>query len=301
MSLPIKVQKLTKTYGRSKTPAVKDLSFSIAEGEVYGLLGANGAGKSTTIRTMLDFIRPTSGTVTLLGKDSKRNAPLRNHVGYLAGDVMLQKGVTGRTLLSYLQRLNGQVDEKYFESLVERFEAQLDKKIETLSKGNRQKIGIIQAFMHQPDVLILDEPTSGLDPLMQEQFYLTIDEAKSRGAAILLSSHSFEEVERICHRIGIVRQGELVYEGLVSEVVANRRPQWRITLKHASDVDKLADNSEVKVINREKLAITVEPSGTIEKSLGAIAKFPITAIATSQRGLEDEFLSLYTDDEEHKK
>lgn len=301
MSTFIKVSKLTKYYGTSKVAAVDSLSFVIESGEVYGLLGANGAGKSTTIRTMMDFIRPTGGRVQLLGKDNQKIASLRKHIGYLAGDVVLPKGVTGRALLGYLEKLDGAIDEHYKASLITRFEVQLEQRVETLSKGNRQKIGIVQAFMHQPNILILDEPTSGLDPLMQEQFYKTVEEAKNRGAAVLLSSHSFEEVERMCQRIGIVRRGKLVYEGSVADIVASRVPRWRVTLKHAEDVGKLKTNPSLTVISTEKLALTVEPSKTIEQALAALSKYPILSMTTSQHELEDEFLSFYEGDTEAKK
>lgn len=294
--MPIKVSGLTKYYNKSKVAAVDDISFIVKAGEVYGLLGANGAGKSTTIRTMMDFIRPTRGTVQLFSKNIQKNPLLRKRIGYLAGDVVLPKGVTGRTLLDYLEKLNGISDKQYKELLISRFKVQLDKKVETLSKGNRQKIGIIQAFMHKPDILILDEPTSGLDPLMQEQFYKTVEESKVRGAAILLSSHSFEEVERMCQRIGIVRQGKLIYEGLVSDIVGTRLPRWRVTFKHADDVKKLTANQNLKIITEEKYALTVEPSMTIEQALAALSRYPILSITTSQHELEEEFLSLYEDD-----
>lgn len=276
---------------------VSPLSFNIDSGEVYGLLGANGAGKSTTIRTMMDFIRPNSGKVTLLGQGNQGAASLREHIGYLAGDVVLPKGVTGRALLGYLEKLDGVIDQEYKQALIARFEVQLDKRTETLSKGNRQKIGIVQAFMHKPGILILDEPTSGLDPLMQDQFYKTVEEAKQRGAAVLLSSHSFEEVERMCERIGIVRQGKLVYEGSVADIVATRLPRWRVTLKHVGDVEKLKISPVLKVITAEKLALTVEPSETIEQALAALSKYSILSMTTSQHKLEDEFLSFYDDTE----
>lgn len=299
MKAAIKVTKLTKSYPGSKAPAVSELSLQIQPGEVYGLLGANGAGKSTTIRTIMDFIRPTSGTVTLLGHDTQTGgAALRKRVGYLSGDVVLPKRVTGRKLLEYLENLSAQADHTFTQQLVNRFEAQLDKQTQELSKGNRQKIGLVQAFMHQPDVLILDEPTSGLDPLMQEQFYKTIHEARDRGAAILLSSHSFEEVERVCDRVGIVRQGELVYEAPIAKLRSARPSRWRVTLKSAEAVKKLQVNADLKVLYVDKKVITVEPSGSIERALAALSKVSIVSMVADQRDLEDEFLSFYGVDEE---
>jgi len=291
---PITLTNVTKYYGRSKKPAVHDLSLAIQKGEVYGLLGANGAGKTTALRMIMDFIRPSSGSITLFGKDSRRGGGgSRAYVGYLPGDVILPKGATGREFLAYLGKLSGKVDRTYQDRLVERFEAQLDKKMSQLSKGNRQKIGIIQALMHRPDVLILDEPTSGLDPLMQERFYQTIGEARERGAAILLSSHSFEEVERLCDRIGIIRKGEFVYEGSATTVLATQKPRWRVTLKRAGDIAKLRDNPALRVVDVGRMSLTVEPAGTIEKALAVLSQHAIASMTTSQHGLEDEFLRYY--------
>ena len=297
MATPLKITNVTKYYGRAKVPAVHKLSLAIQTGEVYGLLGANGAGKTTTLRMILDFIRPSSGTIQLFGKDSRKGgAKLRQSVGYLPGDVVLPKGATGREFLAYLGTLSGETDSEYLQLLAKRFEAQLDKKMSQLSKGNRQKIGIIQAFMHQPDMLVLDEPTSGLDPLMQEKFYHTVNEARERGAAVLLSSHSFEEVERMCDRIGIVRKGKFVYEGTATSVIATQKPRWRVTFRHEGDATKLKDNPAFTVIDASTTSLTIEPSETIEKALATLSHHPIVSMTTSQHGLEDEFLRFYEEE-----
>ncbi len=294
---PIKITNVTKYYGRSKTPAVDKLSLAIPSGEVYGLLGANGAGKTTTLRMILDFIRPSSGTIRLLGMDSRQaDRELHLRVGYLPGDVILPKGTTGQEFLQYLGNINGVADTAYMHQLAKRFDAQLNKKMDQLSKGNRQKIGIVQAFMHQPEVLILDEPTSGLDPLMQEQFYQTVSEARERGAAVLLSSHSFEEVERMCDRIGIVRKGKFVYEGSAANVIATQKPRWRVTFKHPGDAAKLKTNPALKVFDAGRANLTVEPADTIEAALAALSHHGIASMTTSQHGLEDEFLRFYEED-----
>lgn len=273
------------------------LSLAIQSGEVYGLLGANGAGKTTTIRMILDFIRPSAGAIQLLGENNRQGgAKLRARVGYLPGDVVLPKGVRGREFLHYLGRLSGGVDRAYMRTLIKRFEAQLGKKMDELSKGNRQKIGIIQAFMHQPDVLVLDEPTSGLDPLMQEQFYQTVDEARQRGAATLLSSHSFEEVERMCDRIGIVRKGKLVYEGSAANIIATQKPRWHVTFKRKGDTAELKANPALKIIDIDQTSLTAEPAHTIEEALAALSRHAITSMTTSQHSLEDEFLHFYEEE-----
>lgn len=295
----IAVSHLTKRYGRSKVTAVDDVSMAIEAGEVYGFLGANGAGKSTTIRTIMGFLRPTSGTVQLLGRAvSDRTVSLRNDIGYLSGDVILPHSVTGRKLLAYLGDLGKMTDATYRRQLASRFEAQLDVPTNELSKGNRQKIGIIQACMHHPKVLILDEPTSGLDPLMQEQFYETVKEACAGGTAVLMSSHNFDEVERVCDRVGIIRKGKLVYEGTVSQIAAAHPPSWRVTLRHGSDIAKLTASSALKTTGVSGATVIVEPAGSIEAALSVLGRFPIAAMTMYQRELEEEFMNFYTNRQE---
>lgn len=294
MTSAIVLNKLTKYYSRSKTPAINQLSLDIKEGEVYGFLGSNGAGKSTTIRLILDFIRPSDGNITVLGRDSIRDSvAIRQSVGYLAGDVALPKKVTGRHLLRYLAELSGGVDKEYQAELEKNFQAELDKRIDTLSKGNRQKIGLIQAFMTQPKVLVLDEPTSGLDPLMQEQFYKVVADAKKRGAAIFLSSHSFSEVERICDRIGIIRDGKLVYEGTVASVASKRMPTWHVVVARHADVVSLKKSKGLAVSSLQGLTLQVKPARTISEALFALSKVEVISMTSTQDDLEDEFMSFY--------
>ncbi len=290
----LSLDKLTKHYDHSKVAAVDSLSLSINAGEVYGFLGSNGAGKSTTIRLILDFIRPTDGTITIFGHDNSHvNANIRRDIGYLSGEVALPKMVTGRQLLHYLGRLQGRIDHAYLSDLEHRFQAQLDKKIDTLSKGNRQKIGLIQALMHQPKLLVLDEPTSGLDPLMQEQFYAAIEEAKQRGAAVFLSSHSFSEVERICDRVGIIRQGKLVHQGTIASMRAAQLPVWNVVVAHAADITALKHSSALNVKSFQGTTATVQPIGDISSALAVLSKVKVLSLSPSQDDLESEFMSFY--------
>ena len=206
---PLILHGLTKRFGRK--PAVNNVSLELYEGEVFGFLGPNGAGKSTTIRSVMDFLRPTDGWVELLGGQSfQERTALHDRVGYLAGDIALYENMTGRKLLKFLARIGRKVDWKYVDELAERFEAVLDRPIRQLSKGNRQKIGLIQAFMHRPKLLILDEPTSGLDPLMKQVFYDLVREVSEQGATVFVSSHDLTEVQKICHRAGFIRDGKLI-------------------------------------------------------------------------------------------
>jgi len=294
MTQVIVIEGLTKHYGRNKIPAVDELSLTISAGEVYGFLGSNGAGKSTTIRLVLDFIRPSSGTIRIFGKDSVRDSvAIKKDIGYLAGDVALPNKVTGRQLLHYLASLRGGVDKLYLAELEQQFQAQLDKRIGTLSKGNRQKIGLIQALMNKPKLMILDEPTSGLDPMMQEQFYKIIAKAKQDGTAVFLSSHSFGEVERICDRVGIIREGKLVYEGTVASVTANHVPAWNVVVAHKTDADALEQSKAVTVTFRQDRSLSVSPRQSIPLALAALSKVAITSMSTSQDDLENEFMSFY--------
>src|ERR1041385_2295901 len=206
---------VTKTFGALR--AVSNLSLSVPPGEVVGFLGPNGAGKPTTIRMLLGFLNPTSGSCAVLGADLRRSPSLRRRVGYLPGDFRMDPGMTGEDLFSWFGRIRGGVDRRRVAELVERLHLDSSRPFRTLSKGNRQKIGIVQAFQHEPDVLILDEPTTGLDPLIQREFLDLVREAAARGAAILFSSHVLPEVERAASRVAIIRAGEL---GTVSTVEA---------------------------------------------------------------------------------
>jgi ABC-2 type transport system ATP-binding protein len=200
---------LTKTYGRAR--GVADLDLEVRPGEVFGYLGPNGAGKTTTLRLLLDLIRPTRGSATVLGLDSHREGrAIRRRVGYLPGDLRLYVSLSGRELLDYFGHLRGAIPRERAEALARRLDCDLGREIRALSSGNRQKLGLIQAFMSDPELLILDEPTNGLDPLVQQTFYELVLEARAAGRTVLLSSHILPEVERVCDRVGILREGRLV-------------------------------------------------------------------------------------------
>lgn len=297
MASSIVVKKLSKTYKGSLTPALEKLSLSVKPGEVYGFLGANGAGKSTTIRLLLNFIQPTAGRARIMGLDVvKDSVAVKRHVGYLAGDVALWPRVTGRELFAYLSKLQQRDNSAYLAELIKQFEVEPDKKINELSKGNRQKIGVIQALMHQPDVLILDEPTSGLDPLMQEVFYQTIREASARGAAVFVSSHNLAETQRMCDRVGIVKHGRLIREQLVRGDENLGGLTFRIVLAKPGDIEKLKANRALKFISGEGNTVIAQPKASIAEALAVLATCAIETITTEQLNLEDEFLEYYGDD-----
>ena len=216
MDEAIRAEQLTKFYGPRR--GVEDIDLVVRSGEVFGFLGPNGAGKTTTIRTLLDFIRPTRGRATVLGLDTRADAvAVHRRVGYLPGELELYEKLTGREVLEYFASLRGGVDGGYRDELAERFDLDIDTRISSYSSGNRQKVGLVQAFMHRPELLILDGPTSGLDPLVQQEFARLVGEVAAEGRTVFLSSHVLPEVERITDRVGIIRDGRLV---VVEEVAA---------------------------------------------------------------------------------
>ncbi len=295
MGTGIITKELTKTYPGTKTPALNNLSLQVNPGEVYGYLGANGAGKSTTIRLLLNFIQPTAGMASINGLDIVRDSvKAKRHVGYLSGDVALYPKMTGQELFNYLLKLHGVHDTTYLRALVKRFEATTNKPVGELSKGNRQKIGIIQALMHKPSVLILDEPTSGLDPLMQEVFYEAIREAKERGAAVLMSSHNLVEAQTVCDRVGIIKNGKLIREQVMSDDSQLGGVTFRVVLSEASTLAQLKKSKGLKFLSQQgSNTALVQPAGTINEALKALSQFDIRELTTQQLNLENEFLEFY--------
>ncbi len=228
----IVIRGLTKRFGR--VTAVSDLSFEVAAGEVVGFLGPNGAGKTTTIRTLLGFLRPSAGDCTVLGGWPAREVGLRRRIGYLPGDLRIEPAMTGSQLFAWFGRLRGGLDRARVDELVQRLALDPSRPFRALSKGNRQKVGIVQAFCHRPEVLVLDEPTSGLDPLVQREFLTLVQEAAAAGAAVLFSSHVLPEVERAAHRVAIIRQGRLVTLATVDGLLDQAR--HRLELRFADPV-----------------------------------------------------------------
>ncbi len=292
----IAIKKLSKRYPGTKVPSLDELTLEVHAGEVYGFLGANGAGKSTTIRTLLGFLSATSGSAEICGLDiARQSVQVKQHVGYLSGDVALYPKVTGNELFAYLSKLQQTDTSSYLQELIHRFEAEPDKHISDLSKGNRQKIGVIQALMHQPDVLILDEPTSGLDPLMQEVFYETISEARDRGAAVFVSSHNLNEAQRMCDRIGIIKHGKLIREQSIKDDLSLTAPLFRVVVRDTKQADKLRHNPALKVLSHKANVLSLQPAGDISQALRALSECDIASFSTEQLNLEDEFLEYYGD------
>ena len=293
------ISHLTKHYPRMSVPALSNLSLQVAAGEVYGFLGANGAGKSTTIRTLLNFLQPTSGTAQICGLDIvTRSTEAKRHVGYLAGEVALYDNITGHRFLDYMGVLQPLPEASYRADLVHRFEADLSKPLGTLSKGNRQKIGIIQAFMHKPQVLILDEPTSGLDPLMQEVFFDIVREAKERGACVFLSSHNLAEVQRVCDRVGFIRSGKLIREQSLSELATSAAHTFDVTFRAKPPLRELSaiPKSEITASNDPHHVMVALPASSLPAFFAVLAKTDVIQFQQREANLEEEFLNFYREE-----
>ncbi|MDX1689889.1 MAG: ABC transporter ATP-binding protein [Acidimicrobiia bacterium] len=296
--LAIDTDGLTKHYGHVE--ALVDLDLDVRVGEVFGFLGPNGAGKTTTIRTLLDEIRPTAGTATVLGMDShRRSLEIRSRIGYLPGDLAMYPRLTGRDTLAYFANLRGGVDWSYVDELADRLDADLSKKVGDLSSGNRQKVGIIQAFMHRPDLLIMDEPSSGLDPLVQREFQDLMRDVTASGRTVFLSSHTLSEVQRVADRVGIIRRGRLVAVEAVSDL--RSKATRRVEFELGSPVDRavfvgVPGVRDVEVRNHH---VTLAYEGTIDALLTTVAeRYEVIDIATREADLEEIFLTYYVDQDE---
>lgn len=296
MTSAIAIRKLTKRFGT--LAAVDELDLEVRTGEVFGFLGPNGAGKSTTIRCVLDLSHPTSGTVTVLGLDSHRDSlAIRRRVGYCPGDLALWANLTGQQVIDYLANLRGGVDPARVAELAERMNADLTRRCRDYSSGNRQKVGLIQAFMHDPELVILDEPSAGLDPLMQQELQQLISEVRSDGRTVLLSSHTLSEVERVADRVGIIRHGRLVEVSTVTDLKANA--VRGLELEFAADVDpaRLRDVEGVREVTGAGHQLTVTYDGAIEPVLEAAIALGVVNLHSQDADLEQIFLAYYRDDE----
>jgi ABC-2 type transport system ATP-binding protein len=285
---------LTKFYG--KTPGIVDLDLEVRVGEVFGFLGPNGAGKTTTIRTLLDLLHPTSGTATVLGLDSHRDSvEVKRRSGYVPGDLAMYDSMTARQMLTYFGRLRGVDVTVGMTAYADRLNLDLDRKIGSYSSGNRQKVGVVQAFMHEPELLILDEPSLGLDPLMQQEFYRMIDEARAAGRTVFLSSHNLPEVERVADRVGIVRKSQLVALEAVDDLKAKARRRLDIHFARRvepTEFSSLPGVEDAQPIN-EGHGVSITVAGSVDRVMKVAAGHEIVNIISHEGDLESAFLAYY--------
>ena len=290
----IKIEHLTRNYGSNR--GVFDLSLTIKKGEVFGFLGPNGAGKSTTIRHLMGFLKPQKGTCSINALDCWHDrSKIQQTLGYIPGEISFFDDMTGTNFLKFIKKYRGTPETNRMNELMERFDLDPNHKLKKMSKGTKQKVGIIAAFMHDPDVIILDEPTSGLDPLMQNRFIeLVLDEEK-RGKTILMSSHMFEEVERTCHRVAIIKDGTLVVNDSVNALRDARTKRYTITFD--SNADALAFSKENLTIQSiSKNRVTVVIGNDLHSLIAIMNRYFVTNISTPKQSLEELFMQYYGGD-----
>ena len=296
MKPAIRTEGLSKRYG--STLALDGLDLTVGEGEVYGYLGPNGSGKTTTIRLLLGLHRPSAGLAELFGVDAWSD-PVAAHrrVAYVAGEPFLWPALTSAETFEFLARLHGGTDVSYREQLVQRFQLDTSKKIRALSKGSRQKVQLIAALATRAELLLLDEPTSGLDPLMEVAFRDCIEEAKGRGQTVFLSSHILSEVEALCDRVGILREGKLVDEGTLKEL--RHLAVQTVEVTFAGQAPELPPLEGVHVQSAGPNALRFEVSGSVGPLIAALAEHPVMTLSSRDPSLEEIFLHHYDGSEAH--
>ena len=292
MAAIIETERLTKAYGSHR--GIIEVDLTVEPGEIYGFLGPNGAGKTTTIRTLLDLIRPTSGTARVFGIESSADpVAIHRRVGYLPGEFTLYDRLTGRQHLEYFANLRGGVDPAYQASLIERFDLDASRKFKEYSKGNKQKVGLVIALQHRPELLVLDEPTSGLDPLIQQSFFEAMRDAVAEGATVFLSSHILSEVEKSCDRVAIIREGRLVKVGTVDSL--RDLAHHQVELRFAGNVPTLAFQGlpGVSDVVVDDHVLRMRVSGGIAPVVQAAAGYELLDFVSHEPSLEDTFLAQY--------
>ena len=297
MATVIEVSGLTKYYGTKR--GVIDLSFEVREGEIFGFLGPNGAGKTTTIRLLMGLLFPKSGRASVGGLDCWRDSvQVKRLVGYLPGELSLDPNLTGGQILTYFANLRGAVDAAYVERLVSRLDLDTSRRFRHYSHGNKQKVGLIQAFMHRPRVLILDEPTSGLDPLNQHEFQQMVFEARAEGRTVVLSSHVLSEVESSCDRVAIIRDGRLVRIGGVAELKDIRHHHIELTFATTPPLEAFRGLNGLERMDLAPDGVTLRLvlQGSVDDLIKLAAQSHVVNIVSEEPSLEDIFLRYYRDD-----
>ncbi len=293
---PVVLDHLTKAFGKHR--GIIDVSFTVEAGQVFGFLGPNGAGKSTAIRCLLALYRPDGGRGRILGRDPATDAAVLADVGYLPGELRLPEGLTGEDVLARFARARGLRDASYRDELVDRLGAELARPLHTLSKGNKQKLGLVLAFMHRPRVLVLDEPTSGLDPLLQDEVATLLRETVADGRTVLLSSHDLDEVQRVVQRLVIIRSGRIVVDDTVEGLRATAPRTIDVTFDHDVDPGPLARVPGVVLGTTRARHITLTHTGPLAPVIEAVAALRPDTITARPADLDELFLRLYDEPQE---
>jgi ABC-2 type transport system ATP-binding protein len=291
----IQTEKLTKSYGEHR--GIVDVDLEVRQAEIFGFLGPNGAGKTTTIRTLLDLIRPTSGRALVFGIESTADpVAIHRRVGYIPGEFTLYDRLTGGQTIEYFANLRGGVDRAYQRALIERFDIDPKRRYKELSKGNKQKIGLVIALQHQPELLILDEPTSGLDPLVQQSFFELIREARGEGRTVFLSSHILSEVERTADRVAIIRDGRLVKIDSVEGLRDLAHHQVELRFPGPVPAEAFESLPGVSDVTAEDHVLRMRVAGPITPVVRAAASFELLDFVSREPTLEETFLAQYGHD-----
>lgn len=288
----IEIEKLTKYYGKSR--GIIDVSFNVEEREIFGFIGPNGSGKSTTIRTLLSLIYPTSGTAKIFGMDCIKQAPeIAKRVGYLPSEVFYYDGMKVKDLLNYSASFYKKDCKKRIQELSQRMDLNLNKKIDDLSFGNKKKVGIVQGLLHSPDLIILDEPTSGLDPLMQQTFFELLTEENKRGATILMSSHILNEVQRLCNRVAIIKEGKIIKLEKISTLKDDsfKRLKFEVAVDIPKDYFVMDGVNDLKVDGNIHSFIY---KGDINKIINKLSDIKISNMWADEPDLEEIFMHYYS-------
>jgi ABC-2 type transport system ATP-binding protein len=290
----IKIYNATKNYGENK--GIFNLSFNVEKGEVFGLLGPNGAGKTTTIRHLLGFSKLDSGNMYIDNEETwTESAKVQDKLGYLPGEISFPENLTGMEFIEYIGQLRGMKNFDKAKTLLEYFDLNASAKLKRMSKGMKQKIALVVAFMHDPQIVILDEPTSGLDPLMQERFIQLIAQEKKNGKTILLSSHMFNEIERTCDKVAIIKQGRLVTEISMKSIRKHSNKIYEIGFNKAEELEKFAElDFKIESLSKEKQKIKIEISDTnINLLISKLSLMDIKYIKEDVYTLEKHFMQYY--------
>lgn len=299
-NIPIEVQGLTKDYGQGR--GIFDVSFTVEEGIVFGFLGSNGAGKTVTMRHLMGFIRPQAGSARIFGMDCFHDhAIIQARLGYLPGEIAIYEDMSAREYLKLVNNMRKTRNNKRTDELIEYFKLNPSMKIRKMSKGNKQKVGLISAFMNTPDVLLLDEPSSGLDPLMQSRFINLVLEEKHRGATIFLSSHIFEEIERSCDRVAFIRNGHLTCIKDMEAVKNQRRHAFRVRFESPAEQQRFA-TEQAKALKLQEstgneqndaFELTILADGNVDCLIKTLAKYHVAGLTTQEQSLEEMFMKYY--------
>jgi ABC-2 type transport system ATP-binding protein len=292
MAAAIETHKLTKWYGHSR--GIVDVDLVVETGQIFGFLGPNGAGKSTTIRLLLDLIRPTSGSAKVLGLDFHNDRlAIDRRVSYVPGELSLYGDLTGRQLLTYLANLHGRVDGDYRDKLMERLELDPTRKVKSLSRGNKQKVGLVAAFMTRPELLILDEPTSGLDPFVQLEFEHLCESARDEGRTVFISSHQLPEVEHLCDRVGIIREGRLLAVEAISTLKERALRRLEIDFGAPVAAEVFANLPGIRDLTIHDNILRCSVMGSLDALVKTAARYEVVNVRSVETSLEEIFLAYY--------